>query len=478
MKKTDLSATVAALVPPPVALPPSFRRTRTRLFAVAISLASVTQVFSQPIITNQPQSRTNVAGTTATFSVIATGAPPLSYQWVLNSLVNRLPGATNDTLVVTNVQAGNAGNYRVVITNDSGSVLSASARLTVVFPPVITNQPVSLVGFRGYPVTFKVGAGGTALLSYQWYFNDTGLLDQTNALLTLPSVSDLNTGNYSVTVSNPYGGATSRVARLTIDRSAQVVVVPNTLATNDGNSFVTSPTGGPTSVREMTIYDASQFGELSGPSFLTQFAWRPDTTPGPSGPRSLTLRIYASTTSRSAAGISTTFAENHGANHTLVFDGPLIWATANLPGPGNTRQFDVVFPFTTPFLYDPAAGNLVLEMQFSANGESIRVDTVSGNLTINKVVNTSSSAATTGGFGVPQVTQFTFRTILSVRQTETNTVLISWPAPSTGFELQQNDDPGTDNWMAVGTAPATVGSEKQVIVPSLAGPRFYRLRKP
>jgi len=63
---------------------------------------------------------------------------------------------------------------------------------------------------------------------------------------------------------------------------AQVIVVPNALATNDGNTFLTSPVGGPTSVHEMTIYDAAQFADLSGPSFLTQFACRPDTIPGPS----------------------------------------------------------------------------------------------------------------------------------------------------------------------------------------------------
>ena len=87
---------------------------------------------------------------------------------------------------------------------------------------------------------------------------------------------------------------------------------------------------------------------------------------GQSGPRSVTLRIYASTTSRSVAGLSTTFAENLGTNNTLVFDGTLTWTTANLPGPGNTRQFDIVFPLTTPFLYDPAAGNLLLDIQLSA----------------------------------------------------------------------------------------------------------------
>jgi hypothetical protein len=195
---------------------------------------------------------------------------------------------------------------------------------------------------------------------------------------------------------------------VTTELRAQVVVVPNSLAANDGNTALTAPTGGPSSLREMRIYDAAQFGDLSGPSFLTQFAWRPDTTPGPSGPRTLTLQIYASTTRRSVAGLSTTFAENLGADNTLVFSGTLIWATANLPGPGNTRQFDVVFPLTTPFLYDPAAGNLLLEMQFTANGEAIRVDAVSGNSAVNKIQNLGSSTAPTGDFGIPQVTQFTF----------------------------------------------------------------------
>ena len=118
---------------------------------------------------------------------------------------------------------------------------------------------------------------------------------------------------------------------------AQVVVVPNALATNDGNGSGTTVSGGPTSVRSMRIFDASQFAALSRPSFLTQFAWRPDKILGQSGPRSVNLRIYASTTTRSVAGLSMTFADNIGADNTLVFNGTLNWTTGNLPGPGNTR---------------------------------------------------------------------------------------------------------------------------------------------
>ena len=194
---------------------------------------------------------------------------------------------------------------------------------------------------------------------------------------------------------------------VTIELHAAVVVVPNSLATNDGNGTSTS-TEGPASVRWLQIYDASQFGALSEPSVLTQFAYRPDTIVGESGPRSLTLQIYASTTSRSVADLSTTFAENLGANNTLVFDGTLILATGNLPGPGNTRQFDYVFPFATPFLYDPAAGNLVLDFQIVANGSAVTFDTVSGDSATGRVFAFGSSTATTGDFRDSHVTQFTF----------------------------------------------------------------------
>jgi len=196
---------------------------------------------------------------------------------------------------------------------------------------------------------------------------------------------------------------------VTNELRAQVIVAPNTLATNDGNTSGTSVSG-PRSVRWLEIHDASQFGALSGPSLLTQFAYRPDRILGQSGPRSWTLRVYASTTRRSVAGLSTTFAENIGTNNTLVFDGTVNVTTGNLPGPGNTRQFDYVFPFTTPFLYDPAAGNLVLSLQIEADGSAVTFDTVSGNPAIG-IVYGSPSTVTTGMIGSPDphVTQFTFQ---------------------------------------------------------------------
>jgi ASPIC and UnbV/FG-GAP-like repeat len=194
-------------------------KTKTSLFAVAMSLATFTPVFGQPVITNQPQNQTALAGTTATFTVGATGVDPLSYQW--RSYANpttftNIPFGTEATLLLTNVQP-TTRRFAVMVTDSGGSATSSPlVTLTVVSPPVITNQPASQAGVRGYPITFRVGASGTAPFVYQWYFNATNLPGQTNASLMLPPVSDLNAGDYFVTVMNPYGAVTSRVARLTV----------------------------------------------------------------------------------------------------------------------------------------------------------------------------------------------------------------------------------------------------------------------
>ena len=227
----------------------------------------------------------------------------------------------------------------------------------------------------------------------------------------------------------------------------------------------------------MQIYDASQFGTLSGPSFLAQFAYRPDTIPGPSGPRTVTLRIFASTTSRSVAGLSTTFADNLGTNNVLVFDGTLTWNTANLPGPGNTRQFDVVFPLTTPFLYDPAAGNLLLGIQFNANGSSIRIDSVTGNSTLGEVVNVSDSNGTTGSpLSSLKVTQFTFEPppLLTIRASQ---VEVCWNSISNvTYQVQYRSDLTTNVWTSLVDCVRSIGSTSCIFDPIGVGQpqRFYR----
>jgi arylsulfatase A-like enzyme len=193
-----------------------FGNARTGLFAVAMSLAGFTQGFGQPVITNQPQNQTALAGTTVTFTVGVTGAEPLSYQWLFNSPFNRLPGATNDTLILPNVQASNAGLYRVVITNDAGSIQSVSARLTLLLPPSLTAQPTNQLAEVGSTATFSALAAGTPPLFYQWLFQDRNLPNRTNANLYLRNIQLTNAGAYKVVVTNVTSSTTSQVATLTV----------------------------------------------------------------------------------------------------------------------------------------------------------------------------------------------------------------------------------------------------------------------
>ena len=86
-----------------------------------------------PFILTQPASQTVTAGGTASFRVIATGSAPLAYQWQQNN--TNLPGATNATLLLTNVLLSQSGDwYSVTVTNASGSAPSGYATLTVAGP--------------------------------------------------------------------------------------------------------------------------------------------------------------------------------------------------------------------------------------------------------------------------------------------------------------------------------------------------------
>ncbi|MBI4658526.1 MAG: immunoglobulin domain-containing protein [Verrucomicrobia bacterium] len=80
-----------------------------------------------PTIISQPQSQMVTMGTTVTFTVKATGSPPLIYEWRKN--VARIEGATNETLTFDNVQSSDAGSYSVLVSNAAGGVTSSNATL-------------------------------------------------------------------------------------------------------------------------------------------------------------------------------------------------------------------------------------------------------------------------------------------------------------------------------------------------------------
>ena len=164
-----------------------------------------------PVIGAQPVSQTNLAGSTAIFSVSATGSSPLSYQWNFNG--TNLDGATNSTLTLTNVQANQAGNYAVLVTNLFGSAVSSNASLTVIvpaIPPTILAQTPNQIVLLNNSATYSVTVNGSAPLSYFWSRNGTLIPGATNASYTLYDAQLSDSGSrFSCLVTNAYGLASS-----------------------------------------------------------------------------------------------------------------------------------------------------------------------------------------------------------------------------------------------------------------------------
>lgn len=87
-----------------------------------------------PSIVSQPLSVTTNAGSEVSLAVVASGTPPLSYQWRRNGVA--LGGETAAVLTFTNVQVGDSGDYEVLVLNAQGSVASAAASLSVAVAPL------------------------------------------------------------------------------------------------------------------------------------------------------------------------------------------------------------------------------------------------------------------------------------------------------------------------------------------------------
>ncbi len=83
-----------------------------------------------PVIVASPQNQTVSAGQSATFTVVAGGSFPLSYQWYFNTN-SPIANATNSTLTITSVQSTNVGPYFVVVSNSVSAATSSSATLAI-----------------------------------------------------------------------------------------------------------------------------------------------------------------------------------------------------------------------------------------------------------------------------------------------------------------------------------------------------------
>jgi hypothetical protein len=142
-----------------------------------------------PSITTHPASLTVTAPASATFSVVATGDAPISYQWRRNGTA--ISGATSASYVLNPTAVSDSGaQFDVIVSNAVGSITSNAATLTVnpaPVPPSITTQPSNVTVTAPNAANFSVVATGDAPLSYQWRRNGVDIAGATSSSYTLES---------------------------------------------------------------------------------------------------------------------------------------------------------------------------------------------------------------------------------------------------------------------------------------------------
>jgi Tol biopolymer transport system component len=206
---------------------------------------NVLQSSALPAIVAAPRSMLIRTGQTASLSVTASGLPAPTLRWQMRPAnssgawtdVTTGTGATTANYTTAALALTDNGvQFRAVATNALGSIESLGATVSVSdldVAPSITTQPASLSVATGSDAVFAVDATGTAALSYQWFRNGSAIAGANGSVLRLASVSLLNSGSFTVTVSNDAGDADSSAAILNVYPGTPAAVAP---------TIVTQPT--------------------------------------------------------------------------------------------------------------------------------------------------------------------------------------------------------------------------------------------
>ncbi len=448
-----------------------------------------------PTITTHPQSRTNNANTTATFTVAVTGTAPFNFQWRRNGANlsdgptasgSTIVGATLQTLTLSNVFGGDIGNYSVVVNNGFGTATSSAATLTVL-DPVITFQPGNRTNLVGDTGTFRATAAGTEL-SYQWRFNGVDISGATTNVLGVEDLQLDDAGNYSLVVSNVFGAVTSSTASLTVLPRPPLHIARWDFNSNppDGNGTTgeTTPiigTGSSAPVGGITQSFAA--GTDSDPAAITgdNTGWQTTTYPAQNtGNKTRGVQFNVSTSGRQDilvaweqrhSNTASKYARfQYSTNGTDFVDHNVIVMTAtnnsfvlftnNLAGvEGVSNNPNFAFRIVTEF-----------ESTATGAGADSYIATTPGN-----------SYGTSGTVRFDWVNVYgnnlgtTTQVSLSITPVGNN-LQISWPSSATDFVLESTTGFSPANWQLVSQTPTPNGPNNVVII-SPTGNEFFRLRK-
>lgn len=405
-------------------------------------------------------------------------------------------------------------------------------------PPFIVTQPASQTVPTGATVTLSVNAGGSAPLSYQWFWNNTRLSDggaftgSTTSTLTIANVSSAQIGSYLVTVSNTAGTAMSQTAIIGL-------IGPSYIAYTDAGAVyaqnfdalpnpgtTTVNTANPVSINGVTYALPNPF-DFAYPVSAIGGLGLANSMPGWYGWGGTAVKFGASAGDQTTGGVisfgPTTSASTNRALGLLATSttGPTAFAARILNQTGKVltnmnlaftgelwRQQTSAKTLSFSYYIDPTGTNSFsvnnitatlpsLGVSFptgaSASGSAGPIMTAALNVT-NQVISNcppgaalwlvwemASAAGSSQGFGIDN---FTFSangfTPPSLSVTRINSsVILAWPVSASGYTLQYNSSGLSQSsaWFTAGLPVVVSNQFNTVTVPVTNHLQFYRLEQ-
>lgn len=265
---------------------------------VAISLKS-DRTWVPSRITRQPSDTQVNGGATARFFIEATGYPELQYRWQylevnadawveITSDVSEYHGINSGALEVLVSPSQNGWQFRCVITNASGQLISESKflRFDANALPEIQEQPVGRLLTLEDQAVLTVGASNYT--GFQWYLNDVAVSGGTGRELDLGTIDANDSGSYRVVVTGPTGEVSSETVEVNVDLGALIRLRNLSVRSSAGSGAQTLVVGFATTgevEKQLLIRAVGPALEAFG---VTGFASDPDVTLYDSGSTILT----------------------------------------------------------------------------------------------------------------------------------------------------------------------------------------------
>ncbi len=364
----------------------------------------------RPVIHKQPQGRDVTTGDIVVLSVQAYGSAELTYQWFLDG--GTIPDANGATYTIASTTLADAGSYTVVVTNGEGTDTSDPAVLVATdVPPTITTNPVGGTYGTGEIVQLSVTATGSPTLEYQWQFMGNDIPNADAATYITPPLTHAYEGDYSVTVTNPFGFEDSEVATIIVrdgvpglfdtgvDETSAVLVDGSV----DSHYVLTvNPNGAPLDpviVEDSTVFPIAppagpwvantDRSKWVGPAFFTDM--------GAAGDYTYVLGFDLTDFDPSSVIIVGSWATDN-AGVDIFLNGV---ATGN---PNPTTQFTALTPFTIATGFQAGTNTLEFVVNNSSVGYTgLRVDGLRGLGTLLPVIDLPEVAIAINGSGNPVI---------------------------------------------------------------------------